>query len=301
MACSAKIWVIYIFTLGHSLAASALSQKQVECRDFYPPRYTGKLENKDIDEASGLIASRSHQNLFWTHNDSGDISRIFAITQSGEHVAELRIKNAFFRDLEDIATSHAGREKKTYLYLADIGDNHKIRSTVSIYRLLEPAMVAGKKRVLKVSAEKMTYKYEDGPQNAETLLIEQKSGDLLVVSKSKKGESKVYSLGAFKANGFKTAKIIGNLPQLSYATGGDISPDGRLVVIKNLEKALLWQKRAEESVIDSLKRKACLAPIAKEYQGEAIAFALDSKGYFTVSEGVGSPISFVGQKRKGPK
>ena len=35
-------------------------------------------------QASGLIASRTLRGLLWSHNDHGDIARIFAMSEEGE-------------------------------------------------------------------------------------------------------------------------------------------------------------------------------------------------------------------------
>jgi hypothetical protein len=59
---------------------------------FYPvlpvPELEGewavrRIEAEEIAESSGLVGSRQHAGVFWTHNDSGDASRIFAITAEG--------------------------------------------------------------------------------------------------------------------------------------------------------------------------------------------------------------------------
>ena len=39
----------------------------------------GSVDSRDVNEASGLAASRIHANVLYTHNDGGDSPRIFAI------------------------------------------------------------------------------------------------------------------------------------------------------------------------------------------------------------------------------
>ena len=60
----------------------------------------GRLDNWDIKEASGLAASRKIQGVLYTHNDSGDRNRIFAINEWGQHLATYIIDNAQARDWE---------------------------------------------------------------------------------------------------------------------------------------------------------------------------------------------------------
>jgi len=37
----------------------------------------GLINNDSLNEVSGLAASRKNSNVLWTHNDSGDESRVF--------------------------------------------------------------------------------------------------------------------------------------------------------------------------------------------------------------------------------
>ena len=41
--------------------------------------HAGTVTSSQITEASGICASRTHKDVLYTHNDSGDTHRIFAI------------------------------------------------------------------------------------------------------------------------------------------------------------------------------------------------------------------------------
>ena len=43
-----------------------------------------KIDFDQITESSGLVKSRKYPSVYWTHNDSGDSARIFAITEIGK-------------------------------------------------------------------------------------------------------------------------------------------------------------------------------------------------------------------------
>ena len=47
------------------------------------PHRLGRLEDPRINESSGLVASRSHTDVLWTHNDSGGGPYIYALDTSG--------------------------------------------------------------------------------------------------------------------------------------------------------------------------------------------------------------------------
>src|SRR4051812_47593093 len=48
----------------------------------------GHIDYKPCSESSGVIASRKHSGVFWTHCDSGNDASIYAITREGKFLAE---------------------------------------------------------------------------------------------------------------------------------------------------------------------------------------------------------------------
>lgn len=92
----------------------------------------GRIDDHVIPEGSGIIASRQHPGVFWTHSDSSNDPAIYAVTRTG------RLLNTFpvaagNADWEDIATDDA-----QHLYIADTGNNHGRRQVVRVLRLDEP-------------------------------------------------------------------------------------------------------------------------------------------------------------------
>src|SRR4051812_10257733 len=61
--------------------------------NYEKPKVVGTIKSAEIDESSGLTASRCNPNIFWTHNDSGDKAFIFAINPKGEKLATFRVKD----------------------------------------------------------------------------------------------------------------------------------------------------------------------------------------------------------------
>jgi len=91
------------------------------------------MQAPQLRESSGLVASHCHQGVFWSHNDSGDRARLFALDRDGRLIAEVEVRGAANRDWEAIATDDACR-----LYVGDIGNNGNSRSTLTIYVVPEP-------------------------------------------------------------------------------------------------------------------------------------------------------------------
>ena len=92
-----------------------------------------RIELPEISESSGLVKSRTQRGVFWTHNDSGDRPRIFAIDAQGRLLGEFAVEGALARDWEDIAIDDAGN-----LYIGDVGNNANQRRDLVVYRVPEP-------------------------------------------------------------------------------------------------------------------------------------------------------------------
>ena len=75
-----------------------------------------------IDEASGLVASQQNTDVFWTHNDSGDSNRVFAINAQGNFLSSFVLQGATADDYEDIAIGRGPQSGVSYMYIADTGD-----------------------------------------------------------------------------------------------------------------------------------------------------------------------------------
>ncbi len=100
--------------------------------DDGPLERVGKLVHEPIREASGLVKSRAHPDVFWTHNDSGNEPRIFAVRRDGSLVAEFKIGAANI-DWEAIAL-----DSDDNLWIADIGNNSHKLPVRALYRIKEP-------------------------------------------------------------------------------------------------------------------------------------------------------------------
>src|SRR5690606_11546671 len=112
------------------------------CRKAKTGERVRTIASEELTEASGLVASRAHPGVLWLHNDSGDGPRLFALTEQGALLGEVTIEGAQAHDWEDIALGSGPEAGKSYLYIADTGDNGASRDDVQIYRVEEPALDA---------------------------------------------------------------------------------------------------------------------------------------------------------------
>lgn len=131
-----------------------------------------------INEVSGVVASRRH--VLWIEEDSGNPERIYAIDGSGAQRAVVDVKGADNGDWEDIALT--GRR----IWLADIGDNVEIRTSIQVYWFREPRPSDSS-----VSAHVLQLHYEDGAHNAEAMMVDGAHRKLFVFTKQS-GTTSVY-------------------------------------------------------------------------------------------------------------
>ncbi|WKN40937.1 hypothetical protein [Tunicatimonas pelagia] len=262
---------------------------------FSDPVAQGAVNNPTISEASGIVASRSNPDVLWTHNDSGNDSKIFAISSSGETIGEWVVAGATNRDWEDIAIGPGPEEGVHYLYVGDIGDNQAVHPSLNIYRFPEPIINDDNPASGTIQGvEKINIRYPDGARDAETLLVDPLNKDLLILSKRDR-LARLYRLPFPQSTSSTiTAEKVGEWPReiggiFNQPVGGDISPNGRELLIKSYVEVLYWQREDEQtSIFELMQREPKVLPYTVEPQGEAIGWSADSDGYFTLSEKQGS-------------
>jgi hypothetical protein len=254
-----------------------------------------ELDVPGLFEASGLAASRSSPGVFYTHNDSGRSSDVYAFSADGALIATLNLPGALSEDWEDIGVGPGPESGKSYLYVADIGDNDSNRTTsILIQRALEPELAADDRdRELSLAFVSLFFSYPDAPHDAETLLVDSLSGDLYVVTKGDAEGSRVYWAPAPHATAsitplmYVTTLTLGVAPLNGsrLATGGSVAADGSALLIRTYDAAYLWRRAANSALGDALLAEPCLLPVADEEQGEGITFGSDRHSYYTLGEG----------------
>jgi hypothetical protein len=174
-----------------------------------------EIKYSDIDESSGIVPSRRHEGIFWTHNDSGDSARIFTIHLDGTLAGIYKIDGAGARDWESIAI-----DSKGFIYIADIGNNNRKRKDLAIYKVMEPEVISTTGS-LKVE-EKIPVSYPDRNYDCEGLCVSP-DGTLYLITKSPK------PCVMFKYSN-NTWKKVQQLPIRDRVTGADMNEKGDLAL-----------------------------------------------------------------------
>ncbi|WP_461147240.1 hypothetical protein [Spirosoma pulveris] len=257
---------------------------KVDTTLFIKPRLVGTLTDPSLIEASGLAPSRANPGFLWIQEDSGNANQIQLLTKTGGISARYILDGLINHDWEDIATGPGPLVGKTYIYLAEIGDNNFKHDQKIIYRFPEPSLTEKKVPVTEriTSVDALRFKLPDGPQNAEALLLDPITKDLFILSKGR--YSTVYKASYPQpVNQPAMMTRVLSLP-FEKVTGAAISGDGSEILIRTYKKLFYYKRHPHESVVDALKREPVLIPLADEPQGEAVCWAADGSGYYTTSE-----------------
>ncbi len=241
-----------------------------------------------VTEASGLAWSQSEADLFWTHNDSGDSARVFAVGWDGIIRATLPLAGVVARDIEDIAlgTDPGGAEA---LFVADIGDNSAVRASIDVYRVAEPSVLGLPAGTIfgAVAPHVIHLSFPDGARDAEALVADRTTGDLYVITK-REARSRVYRVTAAQiAAGTGVMRLVGEMPY-GGVVGADACAGGTTVVVKTYDAVRVHQSPL--GLVAALMDEGSARPYVREPQGEAIAVDATCESYVTLSEGLGQPL-----------
>ncbi|MDQ3990209.1 MAG: hypothetical protein M3291_13645 [Actinomycetota bacterium] len=237
-----------------------------------------------LDELSGLATDGQH---WFAVGDSGSRLEVLVLDPQTCAVADVVTNGVDPYDVEDLALGADGA-----LWLADTGDNYRIRRTVALHRLGTDGDVTTFRLV-----------YPDGPHDAEALLLDS-TGLPHLVTKDIIGASGVYRpAGPLAAPGPTPLQRVASL-QLgptdtpggplglgsSLVTGAGVSPDGTVLALRTYTDAYLYGAPGGD-VVAALRRPPIRIPLPHEPQGEAVALAADGT-LLSGSEG-GAPIRAV--------
>lgn len=269
-------------------------------------RQAAVLKDRRINEASGLAPSRRHEGVFWTHNDSGGEPCLFGINQKGDTVAKVRLPGAVNFDWEDIAT-RTDAEGRHWIYVADIGDNMRLRPGVQIYQIPEPDLPADPGHEFE-SAKPRLWRgaYPDGRHDAECLLVHPATGLMHIITRSAEGRSAVYAFPAqlVEDEAMKLEKVAdlpiaptpreGKRPRdAAMITAGSISDDGTRLVIATYSHLREWTLRPGEPLAEVLARqpRLLLPPLLRQLEG--VCHEKDGHGLWLISEQLPTPLHFI--------
>ncbi len=197
-----------------------------------------------IDEMSGLAASRKYPGVIWTHNDSGDKARIFAINRQGKILGEHRIEGAGNSDWEDIACDDGK------LYISDLGNNSNKRKDLAIYVVDEPAP-EGNDPITRFTRWPVAFPEQDKKPEYDCEALFVADGTVYVLTKERAlwlkqkvpgRAARLYRLDTRYTDRVNQLTLVERRTGLGgWVTAADLSPDGKtLAVLCHRPVPSLW-------------------------------------------------------------
>ena len=260
-----------------------------------------------IEESSGLASSSTTDGVVFTHNDSGDEARFFAVDARGRTLTTYVLPGVRARDWEDLARG-PDEQGRSSLWLGDIGDNNASRDNgILVHRVREPVPGA-QERVTTEAPTSFRLRYPDGPGDAEGLVVHPTTGRLYVFSKPLAGPSQVYRaperldpagpnrlerIGEVspRPTGTGGGPGIGGLAQL-LVTAADISPDGQRLAVRTYTDVYEFALPGGD-LEAGLATDPVVSPLPSTRQGEGLAYSRDGRSLLVSTEGRGSPVHRV--------
>lgn len=226
-------------------------------------------------ESSGIVAARAQEGVFYTHDDEDGAATLYVFELDGVYVGEQLIRGATNVDWEDIAGGPcpAGIHADACNWIGDIGDNDEVRDDIVVYVVAQTESSAEDPLAC-------VFTYPEGKRyNAETLLVDP-DGGIRIVTKESDKEAKVFRSESPACDGqAEVLELEAELELGSPITGGAMSEDGSMVVLRSASAAWMWNS----CTLDWGDTPEDV-DLGSQPQGEAITFA-DDGSLVTTSEG----------------
>ena len=240
------------------------------------PTEACRPSDRRIDSISGLVVA---DGATWVQDDRAGALWLLDRTCRPVRQADLRAAGRL-TDTEDLAATADGS-----LWVADTGGNRVPRVTPSVVKV--PA--AGGPPV------RYTFRYPDGPHDAEALLISPDAAQLLLVTKSTSGVSTVYRpVRPLRPGTVTPLRPVATVrlsamagrnpgPGAILVTGGAVSPDGLHLALRTYNEA--WEYDAADGrLVEALRDLPRKVALPETKQGEAISYTSDGKAFLVAGE-----------------
>ncbi len=156
----------------------------VEDVSWHRVSWIADIENRELNESSGLAASTLHNDVLWSINDSGGQAKIYAMDMQGRDIGGWLIDSDAV-DWEAMDTFVLAGV--AYLVIGDIGDNLAWRPHVSFLVVKEPTDLSDRgvttlQKPIPVEW-RVRFTFPGGPRDAEALAVNIATQQVLVLSK----------------------------------------------------------------------------------------------------------------------
>lgn len=262
---------------------------------------TGVVQDRRLTEISGIGQSHKYPELFWVHNDSGHPPELFLISSAGQTVARVQLVGASNIDWEDLCVFEAWG--KSYVCVADVGDNNGTRTGYQLYLFEEPdfQLDTSSQNIVEIKIEefkRLDFEYDDGSGNCEAIAFESHQQAIFLCKKRSDRSRSTEPLGIYRISlaqdlTLGNSSVAQRVAEIAdyYVTAMDFSNDSRQLLIRNYTSAKHFVRPGNADWPTSLTSvRYRQMPLPVQRQGEAICFSSDGRFAFVVSEFARSPI-----------
>ncbi|MEV1147949.1 hypothetical protein, partial [Micromonospora sp. NPDC049799] len=236
-----------------------------------------------LTEISGMVATDDGFVVVNDGVDDSDGRRIFFLDSECSVVRSVPYPSRP-RDTEDLAVGADGT-----VWVADIGDNGRSRTTIAVWKLPPGA----ERPVLYRMA------YPDGPHDAEALLVTGDGRPLIVTKYSAALYAPTAALrpgttvplarvGQVRLPASTTSNPFAGVGRTAV-TGAATAPDGRRVVLRTYADAFEFDVVGGDVVGALTSGVPRVTALPDEPQGESITYSRDGRSLLTVSETANQP------------
>ncbi len=260
------------------------------------------VQRVGLDEISGLAASHRFPETLWALEDSGGSGVVYALGLDGSDRGSVSLLGATNEDWEDLALGPClDSAACSCLYVGDIGDNDRTRSSGVVWRVEEPELVDGAASGQTSPAEGLWFRYPDGSHDAESIAVDPVTGALYVLTKSET-TSQVYVFPASPAVGgtegdpvtlehVATLALAGWDAEDLKLTSADISPRGSRWALRTDEDLFVLGVPEGGDLLDALDQDPASLPVPSTPDGEAVAWDPEGDALYLVSEGAAAMVA----------
>lgn len=269
---------------------------------------SGFLLDPQMDEISGLAASRRHPGTLWLLDDGGNPARLFAVGPHGVRRATFRVEGVNKTDWEDIAAFRL--DGRDYLLIADTGDNGGLRRTLQLHVIEEPRTLENSRLT---PAWSIAFRWPDGARDCEAVAVDVQRNQVLLISKKRhppelfslplrptgKGVLTARELGTLAGVPQPTANDLRRRPQRArydaHVTAADLSPDGRTLAVMTYRYLLFYPAVRGQGWGHAVARRPEVRTLPWLPQAEAMGWALDGRSVYATGEFIPAPLYRIGR------
>ena len=261
----------------------------------------------DLVESSAAVMSATQPGVLFTINDSGNDPLLFAVDTTGADRGVWRLLGATNIDWEAAALGPCAESGAACIYIGDVGDNFESLPERVIYRVREPP-VGRKGYSADIAAEKLTFRYSDGPHDVEAMYVAPNGSVILITKRRRKDDAGrlrpalVFTLPAtaWKQSALAVAELTDSLPivpgsaPMRTITDAALSPDARYLAVRTYGQVFVFAVDSSTGrVRHDVATATCNLAKVQERPGEGITWVGTADRFLLTSEGRKAPMQIV--------